>query len=240
VGTVELAANAVTTAKIAPDAVGNTRLASDAGSLLKVSGGALISDGTRIGVGGAVNASYALAVNGKIQALTGLDTVGTVTAAEFVHVTPFPRVYSVGPYDFVRTDGGMTFGENNGGDHTGDPILFNNSLVIAVSAGAPVHLPDGAVVTSFEAFIVDDSVSSMTVQLLRRTYDEAPGGTMASVASTGAVANTVRSFVDSSISAGVIDNTTFQYYVRINIPGGSSPLNFKGAIIRYTVSRPLP
>lgn len=240
VGTVELAANAVTTAKIAPDAVGNTRLASDAGSLLKVSGGALLSDGTRVGVAGAPNASYELAVNGKIQSLSGLDTSGSVTAAEFVHVTPFPRVCSVGPYDFAQVDGGMAFGESNGADHNGDPILYNTSLIVAVSGGAPVHLPDGAVVTGFEALVIDDSPSAMTVQLLRRAYDETAGGTMASVASTGAVASTVRSFTDSTISAPVIDNASYQYLVRVSIPGGGTPLNFKGAVIRYTVSRPLP
>lgn len=234
---VDIATDAIGALEIAPSAVGSVELSSNAASLQRVSGGSMQTDGTRVGIGGAPTTNE-LFVNGRVETTTGLTTTGTVTAAEFVHANPFPRVYSVGVYDFVREDGGISFHEYNGSDRLGDPLLANTSFV-SVSAGAPVHLPDGAVVTGFEAFVQDDASADMTIQLLRRSHTESPGGTMAQIITSGE-SLLFRQFTDNTISGATINNALNQYIVRIQIPVTTNALNFRGAVIRYSVARPLP
>ena len=239
VGASEIASGAVGTSELAANSVTNAILANDAASLARVSGGAMSSSSGRIGINGAPG-TQELTVNGRIDASLGLTSAGTVTAAEFVHVNPFPRTYSLGPYDATIRDGGVSVGDENGSGYAGEPFLFNNSLLVGVECVLPVHLPDGAVVTQFTLLAQDNIAGNITAQLLRRAFNNSPGGTMAQAATSGEVPNTVRSFTDTTISAPTIDNDAFMYYVRLSFSPSDGQLNFKGAIINYTVSRPLP
>jgi len=240
VGSNDLASSSVTAAKIAPDAVGSTRLALDAASLARVTGGIMQSNGARIGINGPPNATHELFIEGKAHTTTGLTTTGEINAADFTYLNPFPRVYNVGPYDIVREDGGIRLGELNGNAHDGWPFIYNDATLVSVSCGAPVHLPDGAVVESVEIRAIDVSSFNLTVLLLRRGFDGVSGGTMAQVSTSGSVADTIRSFSDLTISAPTIDNDDFQYFLSFQFPPGNEPINWFGAIIRYRVPRPLP
>lgn len=239
VGASEIAAGAVGTSELAANAVTNAALANDAASLSRVSGGAMTSTSGRIGINGAAG-TEALTVNGRIDSLLGLDTGGAVTAAEFLHAAPFPRTYSVGPYDVTIRDGGISVGDAGGSGYSGQPFLFNNSLFVTTQCVLPVHLPDGAVVTGLTLYAQDGIAVNLTAQLLRRSFDQSVTGTMAQVVTSGEVTDTVRSFSDTTISGGTIDNDAFMYYVRLEFPASNGQLNFKGAVINYTVTRPLP
>ncbi len=239
VGASEIALGAVGTSELAANAVTNAALASDAASLSRVSAGAMTNTAGRIAINGPAGTNE-LTVNGKIESTTGLTTLGTVTAAEFTHQTPFPRTYSVGPYDVTIRDGAISVGDSGGSGYSGQPFLYNNSIFVSPECVLPVHLPDGAVVTSMTLYAQDAIVVNLTAQLLRRSFDESVTGTMAQVVTSGEVTDTVRSFTDNTISGATIDNDAFMYYVRLAFPVGDGQLNFKGAVINYTVSRPLP
>lgn len=239
VGNAELAASSVTTTKIAVDAVGNTRLALDSGSLARVSGGAMQSNGTQVGIGGAPLVSHSLYVNGKIRSEVGLDTLGEVRASDIVFQSPFPRITTITPFTFTWIDGGISLGGVDT-EYVGEPYLFNNSDVVSTECAAPVTLPDGAIVTMVELFAEDNAVSdNIHILLLRRSLTAAPGGTMASV-STNAAETGVRTFADTTISGPTIDNSANMYYLTLKFEPALATMKFKGAVIHYRVERPLP
>lgn len=240
VGASEIALGAVGTSELAANAVTNAALASDAASLSRVSAGAMTNTAGRIAINGPAGTNE-LTVNGRIESTTGLTTLGTVTAAEFTHVNPFPRFYSIGPYDVTIRDGGVGIGELNGSNYTGDPYLYNLSGLVPVQCILPVHLPDGAVVTIFDVYCMDGSAENLTAQLLRRSHDHSAGGTMAQIVTSSNIPDVVRTFSDTTISAPTIDNNDFSYFIRLEIPASNiGHLRFTGAVIRYTVARPLP
>lgn len=235
----DIAPGAIGVSELAPDAVTNAALASDAASLARVTAGAMTATGSRIAINGAPGA-HELTVNGRIEATTGLTSLGTITAAEFVHQTPLARVYSFSPYDVTIRDGGVEFGEGNGSNYAGDPFLRNGALSATVQCVLPIHLPDGAVVTNFTIYCSDNATGSLTAQILRRSYEGDPGGTMAQI-TTNTNSSDVFPFSDTTISAPTIDNDDFLYYIRLEFPpaiGGD--IRFRGGFIRYTVARPLP
>lgn len=239
VGASEIAPGAVGASELAANSVTNAALASDAASLSRVSGGAMTSSAGKIAINGAAGTNE-FTVNGKIESTTGLTTPGTITAAEFVHQTPFPRTYSLGPYDVTVRDGGVEVGEFSGSNYSGQPFLYNTSVLVSVECVMPVHLPDAAVVTGFKLYAADGALTNITAQLLRRAFDQSSSGTMAQVTTSGEIVDTVRTFTDTTISAPTIDNDAFMYYVRLEFPATTGQNNFKGIVIDYTVLRPLP
>ena len=68
------------------------------------------------------------------------------------------------------------------------------------------------------------------------------GGTMASIDTAGVTTSSaVRLMTDVSIAGGAIDNLNNQYFLRVQIePTSVGTLEFRGAVVTYTVSNPLP
>lgn len=240
VGSNDLASSSVTAAKIAPDAVGSSRLALDAASLARVSGGAMQSNGVRVGINGPPNATHELFIEGKAHTTTGLTTTGEINAADFTYLNPFPRVYTVSPHDMTFRDNGIGTAHRDGTEHEGWPYVYNTSVLASAACSGAVHLPDGAVVESLEVHASDQSNSALRVMLLRRGLDGASGGTMALVDTTGNVAENIRVFSDLSISGPTIDNADNVYMLTLQFPSGIAEARFFGAVIRYRLSRPLP
>lgn len=229
VGSAEITTNAVTSAKLAVDAVTNTRLALDSASLLRVTGGAMQSNGTRIGLGAAPLATHELYVNGDLRAETGIDTPGTVTANAFVYSPPAMRYYSINGFDMFP---GNTSELTNGDIYILPTVAAKTYLV-------SVHLPHGATVTALRVNCTDDnSLNDVTAFLLRRGNDGSAGGTLAQLSTSGNVPG-IREFTDTSISGAVIDNDTFYYVFRLDMPGTSlGGIAFRAARIEYTLSQP--
>jgi hypothetical protein len=105
--------------------------------------------------------------------------------------------------------------------------------------GAPIHLPDGAVVTRIRVHYYDDAVTDFSVRLDR---SDMMGGmnVMVEVFTTGAVDSwsTVES---TTISDNVIDNS--QYGYAAVVPSNMNGLfthRLGGVVIEYTVTDPLP
>ncbi len=89
---------------------------------------------------------------------------------------------------------------------------------------APIHLPQAATVTGFLMWVRDsNSVEDSTAILRRFTVDGSTGVLeLAAVTSSGSTANS-RVFSDFSISSGVVDNSTYWYFVHVCLPRFSDP-----------------
>lgn len=85
-----------------------------------------------------------------------------------------------------------------------------------------VRIPNGASVTSLSLFANDfDGDVDVHAYLIRKLIadgtspKEAGYRVMAKADSSGAVNSTIRQFTDASISAAVVDNTKYMYYVEL-------------------------
>lgn len=84
-----------------------------------------------------------------------------------------------------------------------------------------LRLPDGVTVTGFSVFVNDaDTDTDVFAHLIRRNIADGLDKTkgyllMATAGSDGAVLNTIREFEDTSITAKVVDNSHFAYFVEL-------------------------
>jgi len=156
---------------------------------------------------------------------TGDTMSGALAVPRITYTFPRTHYFVVGSEGFVpgsNVDYQNTYG--NGGAY----IVSGFGALVA-----PVHLPDGAVVSEFEVFFYDDSGSDMTVYLNMQGMS---GGyvIMAEVSTSGTPG--YASQVDTTISGNPIDNTVGSYlvYAWCN-PWDGSNLMIKAALITYTI-----
>jgi hypothetical protein len=103
---------------------------------------------------------------------------------------------------------------------------------------APVHLPQGAVVTEFKVFFYDTSSSDMSVTLKRLYLSTGGYATLADVSSSGILGYDSRT--DGTISYATIDNTAHGYCVRAySTSWDGGDLRIMGALITYTMDEAL-
>ncbi|MDJ0866549.1 MAG: hypothetical protein QNK03_10605 [Myxococcota bacterium] len=105
---------------------------------------------------------------------------------------------------------------------------------------AGVHLPDGAVVDRVSCYWADDSPDNATLWLGRRRINTGDGVDMAEMTSRWDSTATNLSFSES-ITAPVIDNRFYVYYLGLRLPGSvqsDQRVLFKNARIRYTYTSP--
>ena len=245
-----------------PNAVASANLALDATSMVRVSGGAvsvsagnvgigMLPDADRLSVNGTASISGATTISGnlgiggaptasKLNVIGAANVTGSMTAGSFA-VPSEARSLILSAADFSGT--ATVVFDDSGINHTNLHLVTCGSTLLPTFGLAPVHLPQGAVVTGMTAFVIDSSVlTNVTVTLLRRTPANIDlGGTMASVASSGSD-NAIRSFSDTSISGAVINNDTSMYYVMATFPLGASAYvdnpNLTGVKINYTTTTP--
>jgi hypothetical protein len=96
---------------------------------------------------------------------------------------------------------------------------------------APVHLPQGAVVTEFKVFFNDTSANDMSVSLQAHNLSSCGYAGIAGVTSSG-----TGGYYSVSVtpSENVIDNTQFSYHIYAYSDVWDSNLKIKGAVITYT------
>lgn len=253
---------AVSAADMGPNAVASGNLALDAASLARVSGGALSSSAGNIGIGmlpdadrlsvnGTASISGATTISGnvgiggaptasKLTVIGSANVSATMTAGTFA-VPSDARSLILSAADFSGT--ATVVLDDFGLNHTNMHLVTGGSTVLSTFSLAPVRLPHGAVVTGVTAFVIDSSVlTNVTVTLLRRTPANIdPGGTMASITSSGSD-NAIRAFSDATISGAVINNDTSMYYVTASFPPGAATYvdnpNLTGVRIDYTTTTP--
>ncbi|MFZ4572877.1 MAG: hypothetical protein ACOYN0_00685 [Phycisphaerales bacterium] len=253
---------AVAAVDLAINSVNSTHLALDAASMLRVSGGAVTVSGGNLGIGiapdtdrlsvnGTASISGATTITGnvgiggapttsKLNVVGGANVTGPMTAGSFAAPSEARSLF-LSAADFTGTATAVL--DDSGLNQTNLHLVTCGSSVQSTFALAPVHLPHGAVVTSMTIFVIDGSVlTNVSVNLLRRTPTNVdPGGTVASVSSSGSDSS-IRSFVDSTISGATINNDTSMYYVSATFPPGASLYidnpNLTGVRINYTTTTP--
>jgi hypothetical protein len=157
---------------------------------------------------------------------TGDTMSGTLTVPKITYSPARTRYFSVGGEAF----------------NPGSNVAYTNTYGMGgayISSGsgalvAPVHLPQGAVVTSFKVFFNDTSTSNMDVYLDCLSLTSGGYSSLANVSSTGI--SGYGNISDTTITNGTINNTTCGYTVYAYSTSWNSSLKIMGALITYTVS----
>jgi hypothetical protein len=164
-------------------------------------------------------ADYA-AMAGDADMLDGLDSSafvaagttvdGTFACAGTAHV-PFNDTTT---YDWV---GSLLY-------RTGGSDLFRCSA----------HLPDGAIVTSVDWSVLDETASDVSCAMWRTNMVTGIGSetNMAAASSTGTPGEV--QITDSSVASATIDNANHAYFTQCSLNGTASDMGLYGVTIAYT------
>jgi hypothetical protein len=165
--------------------------------------------------------------NSSFVNATGDTMSGVLTVPYINYSSPRTHYFRVGGEGFVpgsNVDYSNTYGMG------GAYIVSSSGAMVA-----PVHLPQGAVVTSFRVYFYDNSTSDMTVYLY---HIPGTGGytSLAVVDSTGISGYANKA--DSTISNATIDNFSYSYIIyAYSSSWDSSNLRIMGALITYTINQ---
>lgn len=206
-----------TAVSIPNNGIGNTLLAADILSLSKITNGLLQNiSGT------------------SLQANGPLSSTANITAGDFAYTAPFTSYVTIPDSAFESRDGvGVTRALGSGG---ANPIAPGGTSGLT----AAVYLPDGAIITGFRAYLIDNNAAlNLNCSLL--AYDPVGGGStaVAAVASTG-VSAAVQA-LDAVAINHTVNNTNRAYRVNISTAGvlwADSSASMRAVRIQYTLARP--
>ncbi|MEO9872633.1 autotransporter outer membrane beta-barrel domain-containing protein [Ekhidna sp.] len=120
-------------------------------------------------------------------------------------------------------------------------VFFSGGSGGQAFATAPVKLPDNAVITQVDAWVVDnDAAEFVRVELTRNQIGLSTFNQNMSVVQTDAVTQStvVTQLTDNTIFNGTIDNSTYAYFLRFtSSDSDGSELQLHGIKITYTVSQ---
>jgi hypothetical protein len=143
-----------------------------------------------------------------------------------------PGFISIGNVSFQPHPPSVQYGYING-------RLYNNNGSPA-SFVAPVSLPHGATITQFVLYYVDnDSVNDINAWIGYISLEESTVNVMCSITTSGGSPD-ARIMVNNTITTGkVIDNQSYNYFVSILLPTGSTS-QLSGVRIDYSYPTNLP
>jgi hypothetical protein len=142
------------------------------------------------------------------------------------------QYYTVGNGD-LRPVGGGFFGTSFG------PPPGGTFSTAAAPLLAGVHVPQNAHVLAMRAYVLDNSTSDVTIELIAQALLDGSAVTLLSVASADAASAPYA--IDSAPAAPqVVDNAQFHYFVRVSPTPGwtATSLQVIGVTIAYTMQVP--
>jgi len=154
-----------------------------------------------------------------------LDGLQASSFASAGHTHAGTQYFVVGPTGFVpgsNVDYYNTYG--NGGAY----IVSGAGALVA-----PVHLPQGAVVTQMTVYFYDASASDLSVSF---EYESMNGGFVGLGSVTTSGTPGYSSLIDTTISGNPIDNTAHSYLIYAYSDAWEFNLRIKAVVIQYTVS----
>jgi len=173
------------------------------------------------------------AVSGDIIADEGIGADKLGDGATFKNTQE--RIFTITPSDMICNDEAGPY------DIGANPHSLRNGDTSSISYYAGVHLPHAAIVTSIRVYWYrDDALASGDALLARHDFS---GGTPDTMGDADSDATTgYHSVIDSSIDNATIDNTSYTYFLRLILDpnDNADDVAFMGAVIRYTVQKPLP
>ena len=162
-----------------------------------------------------------LFVNAAGDTMTGVLTVPRINYA-----SPRTHYFMIGGEGFQP---GSNVAYYNTYGNGGAYIVSGTGAMVA-----PVHLPQGAVVTAFRVFFYDNSASDLSVSL-SRLYMTAGYANLADVYSSGVPG--YANITDTTIDYATIDNTLYPYHIYAYCSSwDGTNLRIMGALITYTIS----
>jgi hypothetical protein len=156
-------------------------------------------------------------------------------ANDYSYTTAKTDYFSISSAGFNASPGAAT---NLDGFDSGNSRWFvGGTAGLAEFMYAPVHLPNGAIVTQVD-FYVDDA--DATYQVIGRLDRHAFGGTVitnlaTTVGSGAAFATGAATLTDNTIVNATIDNSLYSYFLRFETVQANANLKIYGAKITYTV-----
>lgn len=140
------------------------------------------------------------------------------------------RYYSITPEDCAVDATSSDFGRSY-------QALYKTAVDPWMVFYAPVHLPNGAIVTRLDVWYKDNHADNLTVSLMRVAFGyDASVDNMASVASSGTPGESSGS--DTSIFNATINNNSYNYFVEVQFEDSNTSFNlvFRNAKITYTTT----
>jgi hypothetical protein len=154
-----------------------------------------------------------------------LDGLQASSFANVAHTHSGVQYFTIGSEGFVpgsNVDYFNTYGMG------GAYIVSGNGGMVA-----PVHLPNGAVVTEFRVYYYDNSPGDLYVVLYGQTFSSGYFQ-LALVTSSGTPGYS--NGVDTTIDSATIDNTSYSYMVDAASTAWDSNLRIKAVVIKYSVN----
>ncbi|MFN2185308.1 MAG: hypothetical protein ACK2UU_15060 [Anaerolineae bacterium] len=134
---------------------------------------------------------------------------------------PVSSTLSMPPAAFIPFEDG--YGYQNSGWN----LIHNSGAASAADRGwylAPVHLPDGATVTRLVFhWFREDSAAVGTAYLQRTMIGADTYQTMAEASSAAGAGSLASSTADTTITGAVIDNSTYAYWILVDLPAAGQP-----------------
>lgn len=187
-----------------------------------------------------------VSVIGTADFVGDVSAAGTVEADAYTYKQPREHYLSLTPADFTPNDGGQAWTRNwglaGGGALAGNSRLGNTNFLCA-----PVHLPQGAIVTNVLAhyYHADPlfALAQLKVELKRRRLWNASDTPMATLIAPRPQANDNYSMETSVIFNPSIDNRDFGYWVYAGPESPCPDANLDcvhhpiyGVVITYTIT----
>jgi hypothetical protein len=218
----------VTSASIAPGAVGKLQLADGGVTAAAIAAGAVTSSAIAAGAVGPTQLAA-----GAVTGAT-IDPTTSITATNFVFASPKTARFIVQAYGFAPQDNTTTWG----GDQFANGLRYMTGGTLHMAA--PVHFPDGSNLTNLTARMYDGVNNAHQTIYLRR-FDGTGATTIASVGTTDA--EVVNFVTRSAAITHTVDNSANAAYFLVweAAPAGTgigASLVLYSAEVDYTYTSP--
>ena len=147
--------------------------------------------------------------------------------------------YSPAVIRYLAVSPASAMPDNDAPDWDIDFISVGSASAVALIVTFPINLPNGAIITSYKAFMYRLSAASTIVTDLYRS--DFVGGSSV-MASANADSDGNHSVEDTSITKATIDNANYSYAIKTTIDPNAAfnDVALFGFIITYTITVPFP